>query len=160
MDSKGWGGVGWGVCIYNPVREKEHCGLRVAVLMLGFMPKATVAKRTSQRACRLGLHTVAPPPSQPLEHRASLPEATGLGLRNQTCTLSPGLGLGLAWAGQDCTTATRRLAAARTARSRGAWATWRMCHNDDNSALRGPSMLWHGSETRLGVRTNSDRARQ
>ena len=41
-----------------------------------------------------------------------------------------------------------------------AQATWRMCHNDDNSALRGPSMLWHGSETRLGVRTNSDRARQ
>ena len=56
--------MGWGVCIYNPVREKEHCGLRVAVLMLGFMPKATAAKRASQRACRLGLHTVAPPPSQ------------------------------------------------------------------------------------------------
>ena len=56
--------MGGGVCIYNPVRENEHCGLRVAVLMLGFMPKATAAKRASQRACRLGLHTVAPPPSQ------------------------------------------------------------------------------------------------
>ena len=83
-------------------------------------PKATVAKRTSQRACRLGLHTVAPPPSQPLERRASLPEAIRLGLRNQTCTLSPGLGLGLVRAGQDCTTAMRRPAAARTERSRGA----------------------------------------
>ena len=31
----------------------------VALLMLAFMPKATVAKRTSQRARRLGLHTVA-----------------------------------------------------------------------------------------------------
>ena len=133
--------MGWGEYIYNPVREKERCGLRVAVLMLGFMPKATVAKRTSQRACRLGLHTVAPPPSQPLERRASLPEATGLGLRNQTCTLSPGLGLGLVRAGQDCTTATRRLAAARTARSRGAQATGPVCQNHDNLALRGPSML-------------------
>ena len=98
MDSKGWGGVGWGVCIYNPVRENEHCGLRVAVLMLGFMPKATVAKRTSQRACRLGLHTVAPPPSQPLERtRASLPEAIGLGLRDATCALSSELQTGDAW---------------------------------------------------------------
>ena len=47
-----------------------------------------------------------------------------------------------------------------TARSRGAWATWRMCHNEENSALRGPSRLWHGSETRLGPCTNSDRARR
>ena len=133
--------MGWGVCIYNPVREKEHCGLRVAVLMLGFMPKATVAKRTSQRACRLGLHTVAPSPSQPWERRASLPEAMGLGLRNATCALSCELQSGLAWAAQDCTTATRRLAAVRTTRSREAQTTWPMCQNEDNSALRGPSML-------------------
>ena len=52
--------MGWGVYIYNPVREKERCGRCVALLMSGFMPKATVAKRTSQRARRLGLHTVAP----------------------------------------------------------------------------------------------------
>ena len=50
---------GWGEWVYSPVREKEHCGLCVPLLMLGFMPKATVAKRTSQRARRLGLHTVA-----------------------------------------------------------------------------------------------------
>ena len=31
-----------------------------------------------------------------------------------------------------------------------------MCQNDDKSALRGPSRLWHGSETRFGPRTNSD----
>ena len=30
---------------------------------------------------------------------------------------------------------------ARTAQTRGAQATWRMCQNDDNSALRGPSRL-------------------
>jgi len=89
--------VGWGVCIYNPVREKEHCGLRVALLMSGFMPKAMVAKRTSQRACRLGLHTVAPSPSQPWERRASLPEAMGLGLRNAACVLSSELQSGDAW---------------------------------------------------------------
>jgi hypothetical protein len=67
---------------------------------------------------------------------------------------------GDAWSFKDRATATRRLAAAWTARSRGAQATWPMCHNDDNSALRGPSKLWHGSETRLGPCTNSDRARQ
>jgi hypothetical protein len=41
-----WTGGGWGGewCIYNPVREKEHCGLCAAWLMLGFMPKATVCK--------------------------------------------------------------------------------------------------------------------
>ena len=43
---------------------------------------------------------------------------------------------------------------------RGAWATWRMCHNDDNSALRGPSRLWHGSETRLGPCTHELRPRK
>ena len=42
---------------------------------------------------------------------------------------------------QDYATVTRRLAAARTARSKGAQATWPMCQNDDNSALRGPSRL-------------------
>ena len=67
---------------------RERCGLRVAVLMLGFTPKAMIAKRTSQRACRLGLHIVAPPHSQPLERRATLPEAMGLGLRNATCALN------------------------------------------------------------------------
>ena len=97
MDSKGWGGVGWGVCVYNPVREKEHCGLRVAVLMLGFMPKATATKRTSQRARRLGLHTVAPTAFTALERRASLPEAIGLGLRDATCALSSELQTGDAW---------------------------------------------------------------
>ena len=95
MDRRGgWGGE-W--CIYNPVREKEHCGLRVALLMSGFMPKAMVAKRTSQRACRLGLHTVAPSPSQPWERRASLPEAVALGLRNATCALSSEFQSGDAW---------------------------------------------------------------
>ena len=90
-------GVGCGVCIYNPVREKEHCGLCAAWLMLGFMPKATVAKLASQRARRLGLHTVAPPPSQPWERRASLSEAMGLGLRYATCALSSELQSGEAW---------------------------------------------------------------
>ena len=85
------------MCVYNPVREKEHCSLCVTLLMLGFMPKATVAKRASQRACRLGLHTVAPPPSQPWERRASLSEAMGLGLRNATCALSSELQSGDAW---------------------------------------------------------------
>jgi hypothetical protein len=35
-----------------------------------------------------------------------------------------------------------------------------MCQYDDNSALRGPSRLRHGSQTRLYSCMNSDRARQ
>jgi hypothetical protein len=65
----------------------------------------------------------------------------GLGLRNATFALNSELQSGLAWAAQDCTTATIRLAAVRTARSREAQTTWPMCQNEDNSALRGPSML-------------------
>ena len=75
MDRRGRGGGEW--CIYNTVREKEHCGLCAAWLMLGFMPKATVAKRASQRARRLGLHTVAPPPSQPSERKGVAPGGNG-----------------------------------------------------------------------------------
>ena len=92
MDRRGGRGGEW--CIYSPVREKEHCGLCVALLMSGFMPKATVAKRASQRTHRLGLHTVAPPPSQPWERRAALSEAMGLGLRDATCALSSELQTG------------------------------------------------------------------
>ena len=78
-------GVRLDVTSWGFVREKEHCGLRVAVLMLGFMPKATVAKRTSQRACRLGLHTVAPPPSQPLRFGAQGVAPGGNGARLAQC---------------------------------------------------------------------------
>ena len=65
----------------------------------------------------------------------------GLGLRNATFALNSELQSGLAWAAQDCTTAMRRLATARTARSRGSQATGPVCQNHDNLALRGPSML-------------------
>ena len=54
-------------------------------------------KAVSHSVCRLGLHTVVPPPSQPWERRASLSEAMGLGLRNATCTLSSELQSGDAW---------------------------------------------------------------
>ena len=43
---------------------------------------------------------------------------------------------------------------------REAQATWPMCQNSSNSALRGLSRLWHGSETKLDPCRNSDHARQ
>ena len=58
-----------------------------------------------------------------------------------SCTSGFGLAVGSCLLLQDYATVTRRLAAARTARSKGAQATWPMCQNEDNSALRGPSML-------------------
>jgi hypothetical protein len=62
-------------------------------------------------------------------------------LRGTSCTSGFGYVTGSCLLLQDYATVTRRLAAARTARSKGAQATWPMCQNDDNSALRGPSRL-------------------
>ena len=38
-----------------------------------------------------------------------------------------------------------------TSAFRGAQATWRMCENEENSALRGPIRLWHGSERNVSL---------
>ena len=109
--------------------------------MLGFVPKATVAKRTAQRARRLGVHTVAP-------HRLHSLGAQGVALGGNEArlaqsdlALSPELQTGDAWSFKDRATAMRPLAAARTARSRGAQASGSVCKNHDNLALRGPSWL-------------------
>ena len=45
--------MGREVCIYNPVREKKHCGRHAEFAMSAFMPDAAVARQTAQRAHRL-----------------------------------------------------------------------------------------------------------
>ena len=83
--------MGWGVCIYNPVREKKHCGRRYVLARSAFMPDAAVARRTTQRAHRLGLHTVAPPLYRLWKRTRPQPSGMAFGLRNASQLLSSGL---------------------------------------------------------------------
>ena len=90
--------MGREVCIYNPVREKKHCGRHAEFAMSAFMPDAAVARQTAQRAHRLGLHAVDPPRSQPWERTRPRPSGMAFGLRNASPLLSSGLVIGDAWA--------------------------------------------------------------
>ena len=116
-------------------------GVLPCALVSGSKAEAATASRLPQSGRHDRVHSDPPAASHPRTggRRRSRRVATPLRGTISTC------GFGYVTCSclllQDYATVTRRLAAARTARSKGAQATWPMCQNEDNSALRGPSML-------------------
>ena len=116
-------------------------GILPFALVSGSKAEAATTSRLPQSGRHDRVHSDPPAASHPRTGgRRRLPHAA-TPLVGTSCTSGFGLAVGSCLLLQDYATVTRRLAAARTARSKGAQATWPMCQNEDNSALRGPSML-------------------
>ena len=116
-------------------------GILPCALVSGSKAEAATGSRLPQSGRHDRVHSDPPAASHPRTGgRRRLPHAA-TPLVGTSCTSGFGLAVGSCLLLQDYATVTRRLAAARTARSKGAQATWPMCQNEDNSALRGPSML-------------------
>ena len=136
--------AGWVVvCVAERAwrRGDGRRGILLCALVSGSKAEAATASRLPQSGRHDRVHSDPPAASHPRTggRRRSRRVATPLRGTISTC------GFGYVTCSclllQDYATVTRRLAAARTARSKGAQATWPMCQNDDNSALRGPSRL-------------------
>ena len=116
-------------------------GILPCALVSGSKAEAATASRLPQSGRHDRVHSDPPAASHPRTGGRRRSRRVATPLRGTISTCGFGLGVGSCLLLQDYATVTRRLAAARTARSKGAQATWPMCQNDDNSALRGPSRL-------------------
>ena len=136
-----WRAGWWSVWRRGWWRGGGRHGILPCALVSGSKAEAATASRLPQSGRHDSVHSEPPAASHPRTggRRRSRRVATPLRGTISTC------GFGYVTCSclllQDYATVTRRLAAARTARSKGAQATWPMCQNEDNSALRGPSML-------------------
>ena len=116
-------------------------GILPFALVSGSKAEAATASRLPQSGRHDRVHSDPPAASHPRTGDRRRTRRVATPLRDMISTCGFGLGVGSCLLLHDYATVTRRLAAARTARSKGAQATWPMCQNDDNSALRGPSRL-------------------
>ena len=136
-----WRAGWWSVWRRGWWRGGGRHGILPCALVSGSKAEAATASRLPQSGRHDRVHSEPPAASHPRTggRRRSRRVATPLRGTISTC------GFGYVTCSclllQDYATVTRRLAAARTARSKGAQATWPMCQNDDNSALSGPSRL-------------------
>ena len=116
-------------------------GILPCALVSGSKAEAATASRLPQSGRHDRVHSDPPAASHPRTGGRRRTRRVATPLRGTISTCGFGFGVGSCLLSQDYATVTRRLAAARTARSKGAQATWPMCQNEDKSALRGPSML-------------------
>ena len=96
-----------------------------------------------------------PPRSQPWERMRPRSPGMAVGLRNASRLLRSGLQSRDVCASQARATASVRRSGvtnmcAGTGQARGGLSDFAICQNGDKAMLRGPSRLWHTSETRLG----------